>query len=58
MEPTMCVLVLFQIQRWLATIEQTLAVGMLTMGDASKLAGRLSWGCSHMFKRFARAMFR
>lgn len=31
---------------------------MLLPGDASKLAGKLAWGCSHMFKRFARAMLR
>ena len=32
--------------------------GVLLPGDASKLAGKLAWGCSHMFKRFARAMLR
>lgn len=48
----------YQIQRWVATIEQVLAAGKLTPGDAGKLAGKLAWGCSHMFKRFARAMLR
>ena len=30
----------------------------LLPGDASKLAGKLSWGCSNAFKRFGRAMLR
>ena len=39
-------------------LEQALADGRLSPGDASKLAGRLSWGSSMMFRKLGRAMLR
>ena len=39
-------------------IEHALNSEMLPPGVASKLARKLSWGCSHMFARFGRAMLR
>ena len=44
--------------RWCRDIENALASGILWPGDASKMAGRLSWACSQMFKRFGRALLR
>ena len=47
-----------KVVKWSACIGDALGSGKLLSGDASKLAGRLSWGCSHMFRRFGRAMLR
>lgn len=44
--------------RWMADISVALAEGRLLPGAASKLAGRLSWGCSQLFHRLGRAMLR
>ena len=35
---------------WIATLENALSLGKLLPGDASKLAGRLSWGSAYMFR--------
>ena len=47
-----------KIMKWLRSIDDALGNGRLLPGDAMKLAGRLSWGCSQTFKRFGRAMLR
>ncbi len=39
-------------------IDAALSQGRLSPGDASKLAHRLSWGGTHLFKRLGRAMLR
>ena len=39
-----------KVTKWLKTIEGALVEKRLTPGDASKLAGRLSWGSSHLFR--------
>ena len=43
---------------WLCRINKALGTMRLSQGDASKLAGKLSWGGSAMFHRFGRAMLR
>ena len=43
---------------WMQSIDQALNAGRLTAGEASKLSGKLSWGCSNMFNRLGRAMLR
>ena len=45
-------------KRWIADIDAALADCRLLPGSASKLAGRLSWGCSQLFHRLGRAMLR
>lgn len=40
-----------KVKKWLRIIRHALAVGRLTPGDASKLAGRLSWATQSMFHR-------
>ena len=47
-----------KVLKWIRTIEAALWTMKLSAGDASKLAGRLSWGSAHMFSRFGRAMLR
>jgi hypothetical protein len=47
-----------KVSEWLASLESAIAAGKLRGGDASKLAGRLSWGCAQLFRRFGRAMLR
>eukprot|EP00973_Karenia_brevis_P064035 8898884-Karenia_brevis.AAC.1 len=47
-----------KIEKWVAEIESILSTKRLTAGAASKLAGRLCWGCSHMFNRIGRAALR
>ena len=42
----------------MSSIKQCLEAGLLLPGDASKLAGKLAWACSHIFKRILRAMLR
>ena len=44
--------------KWLERVRAALAAGELTAGAASKLAGALSWGASHQFRRLGRAMLR
>ena len=39
-------------------LQEAMKSNKLSPGDASKLAGKLSWGCSHLFRRFGRAMLR
>ena len=53
-----CVCTFVQVAKWLRTIEEALAQDRLVPGGASKLAGKLYWGCSCAFKRFGRAMIR
>ena len=43
---------------WQRVIATALREGRLDPGEAAKLAGRLSWGCSQLFHRFGRAMLR
>ena len=45
-------------KRWCMLIEEVLSSGHLTAGASSKLAGKLSWGGSHLFRRMGRAMLR
>ena len=47
-----------KVWRWIAIIDSALAAGKLPQGDASKLAGKLAWGCAQLFHRFGRAMLR
>ena len=47
-----------QVCRWLVLIECALETLHLAPGMASKLAGKLSWGCSQLFCRIGRAMLR
>ena len=42
----------------LAVINDALRDGMLTSGQAQKLAGRLCWATQHLFNRLGRAMVR
>ena len=47
-----------KVKRWLLVIEEALQSGRLSAGLASKLAGKLSWGCAALFHRVGRAMIR
>ncbi len=47
-----------KIKKWLKVIERALQDDRLLPGDASKLAGRLAWGCSRLFRKLGRAMLR
>ncbi len=47
-----------QVEKWLRTIREALAKKSLSQGAASKLAGRLAWGGSHLFRELGRAMLR
>ena len=40
-----------KVARWSRCIQEALDAERLQAGDASKLAGRLSWGCSQLFHR-------
>ena len=42
----------------MSLIDQALSAGTLLPGDASKLAGKLSWAQCQMFRQFGRAMLR
>ena len=44
--------------KWVAGIDAVVKKHKLSPGEASKMAGRLSWGCSNMFRRIGRAMLR
>ena len=48
----------WQVQKWSRLINQALSESKLLPGQASKLAGKLAWGGSHMFKRIGRALLR
>ena len=43
-------------RRWCVLLEKARA--RLPPGDASKLAGKLSWACSALFRKLGRAMLR
>ncbi len=47
-----------KVVKWLWVIECALATGRLVPGAASKLAGKLAWGSSQLFRRIGRAMLR
>ena len=48
-----------KIPKWVAIIDAAVAPGGCLMpGIAGKLAGKLSWGCSLIFRRMGRAMLR
>ena len=44
--------------KWIACMRRVLRERHLSMGEAKKLSGRLTWSCSHQFKRLGRAMIR
>ena len=44
-----------KVAKWLDCIKEALSSNCLTPGQASKLAGRLSWSCQHLFNRLGRA---
>ena len=44
--------------RWLATLRSAVEQKKLHRGDAMKLAGKLAWGVSKLFRKFGRAMLR
>ncbi len=47
-----------KVARWLRNVSMALKEQHLSPGAASKLAHRLSWGGSHLFKRLGRALLR
>ena len=47
-----------KVKQWIAVIDGALRSGALTAGEASKMAGRLSWACCHVFERAGRSMVR
>ena len=47
-----------KVRKWVAAMRGSLAKGQLPPGEASKLAGRLSWASSKLFKKLGRAMLR
>jgi hypothetical protein len=47
-----------KVRKWVASMRATLAKEQLSPGEASKLAGRLSWASSKLFKKLGRAMLR
>lgn len=47
-----------KVKKWLFDIDVVLSECRLLPGAASKMAGRLSWGSSHMFRKVGRAMLR
>ena len=47
-----------KVRKWLTRIEEILDEDRLDPGEASKLAGRLSWACAQAFKQFGRANLR
>eukprot|EP00973_Karenia_brevis_P089916 12400052-Karenia_brevis.AAC.1 len=47
-----------KVVKWIRDIESALRKRSLSSGQASKLAGRLMWGASHLFRRLGRAMLR
>ena len=47
-----------KVVKWQSELARALATKTLVPGQAAKLAGKLSWGCTHMFNKFGRAMLR
>ena len=47
-----------KVEKWLCLMKSAIDQKLLRPGEASKMAGRLSWGVSHMFKRIGRATLR
>ena len=47
-----------KVKAWCALLDKYLLEDKLNPGEAAKLAGRLSWGCSQLFKCFGRAFLR
>lgn len=47
-----------KVEKWLSEIENALSSKKLAAGAASKLSGKLSWGCTHMFDKIGRAALR
>jgi hypothetical protein len=47
-----------KVEQWLAEIAEALSTLHLSPGRASKLAGKLAWGTTHLFHRLGRAMLR
>ena len=47
-----------KVQKWQWSISKAIETKHLSRGDASKLAGRLAWGGSHLFRKIGRAMLR
>ena len=47
-----------KVVKWTGVIVEALRVKKLSAGVASKLASRLMWGCTRMFRRLGRAMLR
>ena len=47
-----------KVKQWAAAIDGALRSGALSAGEASKMAGRLSWACCHVFERAGRSMVR
>ena len=47
-----------KVRKWMRCIKKALDERKLLPGGASKLAGRLAWAGSHLFKRLGRAMLR
>jgi hypothetical protein len=47
-----------KVVKWVCRIQQCIQKGLMTSGEASKLAGALQWASQHMFKRLGRAMIR
>ena len=47
-----------KVRKWRAIIEEALRTNVLRSGDASKLAGGLSWATQNLFSRFGRALLR
>ena len=45
-----------KVAKWLVCIGVALDTNCLSPGQASKLAGRLSWSCQHLFHKLGRAM--
>ena len=39
-----------KVRKWMQTMDAVLTAERLRPGDASKLAGRLSWGASKLFR--------
>ena len=47
-----------KVAKWLVGIREALNTDSLSPGQASKLAGRLSWSSQHLFNKLGRAMLR
>ena len=47
-----------KVRQWVRTMQEAVTKGTLMPGQAMKLAGKLSWGSTRMFKHYGRAMLR